>query len=314
MPFPYRPLVLITAGLLLAACNEQSPTEQAAAPAPAQEATPAATEATAAASAPAADLNDPNVLVIVNGKVITRDTYSVFNQQRRQAMPGGDSPQEQLAAVNELINATLLRQDAEAQGLDNQPELEMMMELITTRMLAEAALREHLGKNEPSEEELKQLYDSRYGGQKNLEFKASHILLKTEEDAKAVIAELDKGTDFAELAKTRSTGPSGPQGGDLGWFEPNQMVEPFANAVVELEDGAYTKAPVQTEFGWHVILREEHRELETPSFEQVRMQLLQAKQQELIGDYITQLREKGDIQIQPPQTPPDHPPMEQPAE
>lgn len=316
MRLPFRPLLLITAGLLLSACNEPTPTEEPAAPAAASEPAPAqGTAPSEATAAPAASLEDPNVLVVINGSAVTRDAYAIFSQQRRQAMPeSSESPQEQLAVLNELINATLLRQDAEAQGLDKQPELAAMMDILYTRVLAEAALREFVAEKKPSEDELKQLYETHYGSQKKQEFKARHILLKTEDDAKAIIAELDKGGDFSELAKSKSTGPSGPQGGDLGWFEPGQMVEPFSKAVTALADGAYTKDPVETQFGWHVILREEHRELDPPTFEMARPQLLQIKQQELVGNYITQLREKGDIQIQPPQTPPQHPPMEQPAE
>jgi len=304
MRLPSTPLLLLGASLLLVGCNEQASTEQAAAPATTESAMPS----TPAEVKP--DLNDPNTLVIVNGNAITADSFSLFNQQRLQmGRRGGNSPEEQMAALNELVNFTLLRQDAEAHGLEKQAEVAVMLDLLRTRVLAEAAVAEHMQKNEPSEESLKQLYEQQYSGQKNQEYKARHILLKTEEEATAVISELDKGANFAELAKERSTGPSGPQGGDLGWFDQNQMVEPFANAVVALESGSYTKAPVQTQFGWHVILREEHRDLEPPTLDEVRQQLMQQKQQEILASYIAQLREKGDVQIQPPEATPAHPPM-----
>ena len=218
---------------------------------------------------------------------------------------GGNSPEEQMTALNELVNFTLLRQDAEAQGLEKQAEVAVMLDLLRTRVLAETAVAEHMQKNEPSEESLKQLYEEQYSGQKNQEYKARHVLLKTEEEAKAAWIEAAKKSK----AKEHSTGPSGAQGGDLGWFDQNQMVEPFAKAVVALESGSYTKAPVQTQFGWHVILREEHRDLEPPTLDEVRQQLMQEKQQEILASYIAQLREKGNVQIQPPETAPAHAPM-----
>ena len=98
------------------------------------------------------------------------------------------------------------------------------------------------------------------------EFKARHILVETQSEANSIVAELEGGANFAELAKTKSTGPSGPNGGDLGWFSPNQMVQPFSQAVAALEDGAFSKTPVQTQFGWHVILREDSREATPPTF------------------------------------------------
>lgn len=308
MRLPFT-LFLLSTGLFLTGCNEQNATEAPAAPAAME-----STQATGTAAAPAApkpDLNDPNVLVIVNGQAITADSFSLFNQQRMQmSRRSSNSQQEKLAALNELVNFTLLRQDAEAKGLEKQADVSIMLDLLRTRVLAETAVADYMQRNEPSEESLKQLYDEKYASQSELEYKARHILLKTEDDAKAVISELDKGADFAALAKERSTGPSATQGGDLGWFGPNQMVEPFANAVVALEAGTYTKTPVQTQFGWHVILQEEQRPVTPPSMDEVRQQLMQEKQQELLTQYIDQLREKGDVQIRPPEAPAGHPPMQ----
>jgi peptidyl-prolyl cis-trans isomerase C len=108
-----------------------------------------------------------------------------------------------------------------------------------------------------------------------------------------VVRRLDEGADFQELAKEKSTGPSGPNGGELGWFSPSQMVKPFSDAVAALEDGAYTKTPVQTEFGWHVILREESREPEPPTLESVRGNLVQSVQQRKFQAHLDDLRENA---------------------
>lgn len=308
MRLPATSLLLLSSGLFLLGCNDQSATEAPSAT-PMETSQPAETTMEPAAEA-APDLNDPNVLVVVNNQAITANSFSLFNQQRLQmGRRGGNSQEEQLAALNELVNFTLLRQDAEAKGLEKQTEVAVMLDLLRTRVLAEAAVADYMQTNQPTDESLKQFYDKQYGTQSNMEYKARHVLLKTEEDAKAVISELEKGADFAELAKERSTGPSATQGGDLGWFELNQMVEPFANAVAALEAGTYTKAPVQTQFGWHIILQEEQRALAPPSMDEVRQQLIQEVQQELLTSYIDQLREKGDVQIRPPEAPSGHPPV-----
>ncbi len=104
------------------------------------------------------------------------------------------------------------------------------------------------------------------------------------------MAQLEDGADFAELAKEKSTGPSGPNGGDLGWFAPNQMVAPFSAAVMALEDGAFSKTPVQTQFGWHVILREETRKTNPPTLDSVRDTVKQVVEQEKFQKYLEELR------------------------
>jgi len=124
-----------------------------------------------------------------------------------------------------------------------------------------------------------------------LQFKARHILVASQGEAVDLIKELDDGADFEELAKGKSTGPSGPTGGDLGWFSPDQMVAPFSSAVAALDDGGYTSEPVQTQFGWHVILREESRDSEPPTLESVREVITQQVQQKKLQTYIASLRE-----------------------
>ncbi|MEK9844819.1 peptidylprolyl isomerase, partial [Thalassospira sp.] len=124
---------------------------------------------------------------------------------------------------------------------------------------------------------------------------ARHILLENEEDAKAVIAELDDGADFVELAKEKSTGPSAPNGGDLGFFNRADMVAPFAEAAFAMEAGTYSKEPVQTQFGWHVIKVEEKKEGTQPSLDEVRQQLTAEVTRDAINTIVEGLREKADI-------------------
>ena len=316
MPFPSKRLVILSMTLLLSACNENT------APAPQIEGQPQATkstptpavEITTTQSAPAqtapaqtASLDDPDVVVIVNGSPVTKPMYAAFHQQWRQARQGtkGDSQQEQMAILNELVNAMLIVQDAEAQGFNQKAEVKVLLNLLRTRALAEMSIANFVQQQQISDDDLKKLYDEQYGSKQQVEFKAKHILLAAEEEAKEIIKELEGGADFAELVKAKSTGPSASQGGDLGWFDSTQMVKPFADAVIALKNGAYSPTPVKTQFGWHVILREDSRETSPPAFEEVQQTLLDGKRRELVMEYLTGLRKKADIQVRPPAQQPE---------
>ena len=180
--------------------------------------------------------------------------------------------------------------------------MQAALELQRINLLARLAIQERIKAQTPSDEELKKRHEERIAGGANREYKARHILLKTEDEAKAVVAQLDEGADFSELARSKSTGPSGPSGGDLGWFEPSKMVKPFSDAVMAMEDGTHSRQPVQTQFGWHVILREESRELPVSKFEDAKQSLLAEAQQKTLQDYIRELREKAKVEYVGQQT------------
>lgn len=307
MPLLPKKLIVLSIALLLSACNEgtdsvpQLPTKATA------EVTKTDTAATSA-TVQKATLDDPNVVVIINDTPVTKPMYGAFHQQWRQAKQGakGDTQQEQMAILNELINAMLIMQDAEAQNFDKKPEVAELLNLLRMRALAEMSIAHFVQQQQISDDDLKALYDKRYGSTEQQEFKARHILLKSEEDAKAVIKELDGGTDFTELAKAKSTGPSASQGGDLGWFDSTQMVKPFSDAVMAMKSGTYSTAPVKTQFGWHVIFREDARKTQPPTLEEVRKALLNEKRRELVVAYLTKLRDKATIQVRPPAQKPDN--------
>lgn len=128
------------------------------------------------------------------------------------------------------------------------------------------------------------------------ELHARHILLETEEKAKAVLAEVQGGKDFAEAAKEHSTGPSGPNGGDLGFFTHDQMVKPFADAAFAMEAGQVSAAPIQTDFGWHVIKVEEKRQKPQPGFEEMRDQLAEEATQDVATEMLGALREGAKVE------------------
>jgi len=238
----------------------------------------------------AADSNA--VLATVNGSKITQkdyDQYIQLNSQGAQMAKG--------RVIDELVSRELVYQDALKQKLDKDKDVKAQIEALRTNIILGAALSKAVKSKPISDKELKKVYDEKVGNFKLTEYKARHILLKTKEDAEKVVTELDMGGDFADLAKKRSTGPSAKQGGDLGWFAAQQMVPEFSQVLVQLDKGKYTKTPVQTKFGWHVIKLEDTRDAKPPTFDEVKPKLQQSIEQQRLSDYIKGLREKAKIKI-----------------
>ncbi len=200
------------------------------------------------------------------------------------------------ALLDQLVNQTVLEQSYKAEAparvqksLDNQ-----------RRTLVAAEAIEVLVAEKVSEDAVKKAYEAKYAeAAPEKEYNAAHILVETEDEAKALVLELVGGADFAELAKTNSTGPSGPNGGSLGWFAKGMMVEPFFEAVAKLEDGAVSE-PVKTEFGWHVIKLLESRLAQAPAFEEVRATLQQELYTEVVEAEIDRLKKLGSIELAEP--------------
>lgn len=218
---------------------------------------------------------------------------NVFNMylESRIQKPADQATAEEVARVREeLTDIFLLSDEPRAQVLKQSPRIQAQLELQSRAMLAQAVASDFLSNNPATAEEMQALYDEQIKSAAPLEYKARHILVETQGEAIALIAELEGGADFAELATTKSTGPSGPSGGDLGWFPPEQMVPEFSAAVVQLGDGEFTKVPVQTQFGWHVVLREDSRESPPPPYDSVTDALKQQVEQQKLRDYIASLR------------------------
>jgi len=148
-----------------------------------------------------------------------------------------------------------------------------------------------------SEEAIQKEYETAIAAMKGKEYKASHILVDSEDKAKEVIAELKKGGNFAELAKEKSSDSSAANGGDLGWFTPSMMVPPFAQAVAKMEKGKFSEEPVQTPFGWHVILLEDSRAATPPSLTELKPQIQQMLQSKMVNDYLEKLRSGAKIEV-----------------
>jgi peptidyl-prolyl cis-trans isomerase C len=183
--------------------------------------------------------------------------------------------QKKVAALSGAIDVKLLASGALAEGVDKTDDFKKRMSYIGDRELHNAFFRKHVVEA-TTDEEVKARYDKEIAAlPKQEEVKAAHILVKTEDEAKAIIAKLDKGEDFAKLAKENSQDSNTDDGGDLGWFGPGRMVPEFEEAAFGLEKGAYTKAPVKTQFGFHIIKVEDKRDAPPPAFDQVKDQVKQ---------------------------------------
>ena len=227
----------------------------------------------------------------INGKEISEDVFNIFYEMRFQKPATQVTEAERASAIEMLEDIYLLTTQPSAEGLADEPRVKAQIELQTRSILAQAVAADFVSNNSASDEEILAAYNEQVKANPPQEFKARHILVETQGEALDLVTQLDGGADFAELAKEKSTGPSGPNGGDLGWFGPNQMVAPFSAAVAQLADGEYTKTPVQTQFGWHVILREDSRQSTPPTLESVRDVVKQRVEQQKLQNYLVQLRE-----------------------
>jgi peptidyl-prolyl cis-trans isomerase C len=232
---------------------------------------------------------------MVNNKPITKAKVDEFVAAMvQQGRP--DSPQLREGVVAELISRELLLQQAEKQGVARSADVTKQLESARTEILANAVIRNHLKANPVKDTDVKAEYDrvSKEGGGK--EYKTRHILVEKEEVAKKIIDDLKKGGKFEELAKQSKDPGSAAQGGDLGWANPAGFVKPFSDALVKLTKGQTTEAPVQSQFGWHVIRLEDTRESKAPSFEELKPQIQQFLTQKKITEYVTKLRGEAKIQ------------------
>jgi len=244
-------------------------------------------------SAPAIAQNK-TAFATVNGQAIPQYVYDAFAaEQKAQGAP--DSPELKSAVKEELVRREILVQEAKKKGLDKKPEMQGQMELARQAVLIRAYLSDYVKSHPISEAQLKAEYDVVKNAQGGTEYKARHVLVESEEKAKEIIAKLDKGENFAELAKQSKDPGSKDKGGELGWSAPSSYVKPFGDALTQLKKGEYTKTPVHSDFGYHVIQLDDSRPLTPPPFEQVKAQLQQRANQRQIEDLVKELRGKAKV-------------------
>jgi len=256
---------------------------------------PSAGQTDATAPVATAPVVEGVVLATVNGAPLTQSVLDIYTAQRTSQGANQEAGDPE-AVLNELIALELMRQESVSKGLNALPMVVAALNQQERTALAGAAIKDFMNSNPVSDEAAQKLYDEQVG-KAGKEYNARHILLETEDEARAVIALLDQGSDFSELAKEKSTGPSGSSGGKLGWFGEGQMVAPFSEATAKLEKGAYTKEPVQTQFGWHVIILDDVRDSTPPPFEDVkdRLKMLLANQQ--LQQHVEELKGSANIEI-----------------
>ena len=273
----------------------------AATPAFAQQKAPAkgaAANKSAAATLNSAGGGDDPVVARVNGDVLHRSDLDLALRgapaQIQQAPLDKIYPQ----LLNSLVNAQLLAQAARKAKVDQNPQVKEQLNQAQNEILADSYVAS-LARSQVSEAKLRAAYDD-YAKQAPTteEVHARHILVATEQEAKDIIAQLDKGADFATLAKDKTTDPSGKSnGGDLGYFTKQDMVPDFANAAFALKPGDYTKTPVHTQFGWHVIKLEDRRPGKAGTYDQVAPEIAQQMTQQIVAAKLQELRGQGKIEM-----------------
>ena len=241
---------------------------------------------------------DKDAVAAVNGKKITQKQYQdhlkLLSSQNRQ---GNQAPINRQAVLNDLINKEVLLQEAKKKKLDKDKKVKEQLRKLKENLMVQALLSKSPAAKPVTDKELQEVYDKQIKNADRSEYKARHILVKDEAKAKELIKKLNDGADFAETAKNESTGPSGKNGGDLGWFSPAQMVPAFSQATAKLMKGTHSQAPVKTRFGYHIIKLEDSRKRELPKFADVKEQIRPAIQNQRLQEYVVKLRNQAKIEI-----------------
>jgi peptidyl-prolyl cis-trans isomerase C len=243
------------------------------------------------------EIGEDVIIATVNGTPYDLDLFRLFFLERLQQNQGENSPALQEQAFNEFMSLVVASQEATRRKLEEDPEVAVAIDLQRMKLLSNAALAAMAEEIEPTEEELKKAYEDVKKNATRTEYKARHILVKDEDEAKKVIEELEGGADFGDLAREHSLGPTGKNGGELDWFDANQMVAPFSEAVAGMEVGSFTKAPVQTQFGWHVIELQDSRKAEPPSFEDAEPQLALLIKRREVAEKLAEMRDGAMVEL-----------------
>jgi peptidyl-prolyl cis-trans isomerase C len=261
----------------------------------AQAQTPAAPKAAPKADAPKAAAAAKSDAAPSGKTLYTQQQYD-FMLKERLAQGQQDTPELRNAVREELNTRELLAREARKAGIDKTPDMKAQMDLASQTVLVRGYVQDWISKNPVPDAELRKEYDQIKSQIGDKEYKVRHILVDKEDEAKDIIAELQKGAKFDDLAKARSKDPgSKDRGGDLDWNAPTNFVKPFGEAMKTTPKGKFTAQPVQTQFGWHVILVEDVRDAKVPSFDEVKPQLQQRMQAQWLDKYFKELRARNGV-------------------
>jgi peptidyl-prolyl cis-trans isomerase C len=267
-----RILVTATALTALAACQPKTP-----APAAAADASPA--------------------IATVNGSPITRDFYEFYIKGITGKSSADLTAQQRTAALDNLIRGKLTGEQALKEGLDKSGDTAFLLSLTRLNVLEQAVSDKYLKDRQPTEQELHAEYETQIGAMPKTEYHARNIVVSTEAFAQSVIAELEKGAKFEDVAKKESMDPSAKtNAGDLGWFTPDRMLPELSAAVLTLKPGEYTHKPIKSQYGWHVVQLIETRDLAPPPFDQVKQRLVQVVQAKKFRTYQDELMRTAKIE------------------
>ncbi|TAK88638.1 MAG: peptidylprolyl isomerase [Aquabacterium sp.] len=235
-------------------------------------------------------------ITTVNGKPVPRARVDammeqILKQQQPGQPPQAKTPELEQRVKDEIVLREIMVQEAERLGLQRGKEYQTQMEFARQAILFRSLFMDFEKKNKPSDAEVRAEYDKYKATKGDKEYRARHILVEKEEDAKALIAQLKAGAKFEDLAKKNSKDPgSAENGGDLDWANPGNYVPEFSQALTKLEKGQTTDVPVKSQFGYHIIKLEDTRAAQFPAFEEVKGQLAQNMMQQKLADYRKSLK------------------------
>jgi len=282
-------------GLVLGLNTVNAEDTKPAAAAAATTAPAATTTAAPAAGAEAKPAGADEIIAIVNGVDIKRDTLNTLMDMAKRS--GAGDQVDEKTMLEDLVVTELARQEANKSGLAEREDVQDKLKNFKDKLVLNTWMQEKAAALNITDDEIKAAYDKATAQMSKSEYKARHILVKTKDEATAIIAELKAGKDFADLAKAKSTDTSAQMGGDLGWFKTDSMVKPFAEAVAAMQPGQTSTEPVETQFGWHVIKLEEKRDVKLPELDNMKPQLKRQIEQEKMMSYMKDLRAKADVKV-----------------
>jgi peptidyl-prolyl cis-trans isomerase C len=235
-------------------------------------------------------------IATVNGVGVPRTRADLLMQQQgSRGMP--DNDQTRAMVRDELINREVIAQEAQKSGLAKTPEVQMQVDMARQEVLVGAYIRDWMRKNPVTDADVQKEYERAKAQAGDKEYRARHILVETEEQAKNLIAELKKGGKFEDLASKNSKDPGSAQrGGDLDWSVPTTFDRQFSDAMVKLEKGKFTETPVRTRFGFHVIQLDDVRAVKFPALNEVRQRISQQITQSKIDELVKSLRAKAKVE------------------
>lgn len=232
--------------------------------------------------------------VTVNGKAIPKSRLEFIVKQRTaQGQP--DNEQTRRMILDNLITQEVVAQEADRKGFGKGADVRTQLDLMRQQIVVQALIQDYLKAHPVKDEDMLAEYNKLKASRGDKEYKARHILVDKDTEANDIIAQLKKGAKFEDLAKQSKDPGSKDKGGDLDWAAPTTFVKPFAEALTKLEKGKYTEAPVQTQFGWHVIQLDDVRALPFPAYDTVKPQLQSRLQEQEVQKYVAELRSKATI-------------------